>query len=592
MKRFLFFLLSVAFLSYPVKSQQKGTLKWWNPETASFPVLQGQAWPGETEHFYDRLPLRAKEKVRKPVWGLSKDAAGLALRFRSNASRIVVRYGVSGNLALPHMPATGVSGTDMYAKDSQGRWMWVRGRWDFRNRDTVVFTFSGIRPNDLYHTMGREYRLYLPLYNHVTWLEIGVSDTTLFEPLPVRPERPIVVYGTSIAQGACASRPGMAWSNLLERSLDRPVINLGFSGNGKLEKELIGLIGEIDARLYILDCLPNMTAPRFTNEQVRERIIASVTTLQSRHPQTPILLVEHDGYSDGVVQPEREKSYADINKVMEKTFAELKTMGKKNLFLLTREEIAQNINTMVDGTHSSDAGMLHYARAYEKAIRAILQEPKGILSTTIPVTQYREPANYDWEKRHQRILKENRDNPPRIVFLGNSITHYWGGVQGCHFQRGQASWDKHLAPKGVRNMGFGWDRIENVLWRVNHDELDGYDAGLVILLMGTNNLHLNNDEEILAGLSLLIRTIRLHQPKADVLVLGILPRKNMEDRTRLLNLQLARLAGDLNVGYADIGKVLLKDNGTIDPAAFIKDGLHPKAEGYERLGKQLDSFLK
>ncbi|MCD6201146.1 MAG: SGNH/GDSL hydrolase family protein [Bacteroidales bacterium] len=585
--KILLFLFSLLF-SLPAQSQ----LVWWNPEKADFSVLEGQAWPGETERFYDRLPLRAKEKVRKPVWGLSKDAAGLALRFHSNASRIVVRYGVSGNLALPHMSATGVSGVDMYAKDSQGRWMWVKGRWDFRNRDTIVYTFSGIRPNDLYHTMGREYRLYLPLYNHVKWLEIGVPDTTLFEPLPVRPEKPIVVYGTSIAQGACASRPGMAWSNLLERTLDRPVINLSFSGNGMLEKELLDLLTEIDAKLYVLDCLPNMIAPRFSNEQVRERIIASVAALQSEHPQTPILLVEHDGYSDGIIQPEREKSYADINKVMEKTFAKLKTMGKQNLFLLTREEIAQNINTMVDGTHGSDAGMLHYANAYEKTIRTILQEPKGILGTTMPVTQYREPENYDWEKRHQKILKENRDNPPRIVFLGNSIIHYWGGVQGCHFQRGSESWDKYLSSKRVKNMGFGWDRIENVLWRVNHDELDGYDARQVILLIGTNNLHLNNDKEVLAGLSLLIRDIRLHQPKADVLVLGILPRRNMEKRISLLNLQIARLAGDFNVHYADIGSVLLDDNGSINPAAFIKDGLHPNAEGYERLGKQLVPLLK
>ena len=593
MKKLLFFLLPFIFLSSSGQSKQKGTLKWWDPETASFQVVEGQAWPGETESFYDRLPLRAKEKVRKPVWNLSKDAAGLIIRFRSNASRIVVRYGVSKRIAMPHMPATGVSGVDIYAKDSEGKWMWVRGRWSFRNSgDTIVYDFSGIRPNGKYHKMGREYRMYLPLYNHVKWLEIGVSDTALFTPLPVRPEKPIVVYGTSIAQGACASRPGMAWTNLLERSLDRPVINLGFSGNGKLEKELIGLINEIDAKLYVLDCLPNMTAPRFTDRQVRDRIVTSVESLQKKHPDIPILLVEHDGYSDGAIIPAREKNYTDINKVMEKTFSELKTMGKKNIYLLTREDIGQGINSMVGGTHPSDAGMLLYAHAYEKIIRKILKEPKGNTPATLPVTQDREPENYVWEKRHQQILKQNVTDPPHIVFLGNSITHYWGGVKGCKFQRGPESWDRYLAPKGVRNMGFGWDRLENVLWRVNHDELDGYQAKQIILLLGTNNFFRDSDEEIVKGLAFLINDIRLHQPHAEILVLGILPRRKMEERVRKINLEIAHMAGNLNVQYADIGKNLLKPDGTIDPSAFTHDGLHPNASGYEKLGKNLAPLLK
>ena len=84
---------------------------------------------------------------------------------------------------------------------------------------------------------------------------------------------PIVVYGTSIAQGGCASRPGLAWTNILGRKLDRPVINLAFSGNGKLEKELIELLSEIDASLYVLDCLPNLTSPEYySTGELKKRI--------------------------------------------------------------------------------------------------------------------------------------------------------------------------------------------------------------------------------------------------------------------------------------------------------------------------------
>ncbi len=574
------------FFSLPLTAQ----LKWWNPEENPFPVVGGQAWPGETESFYDRLPVRMKEQVRKPVWNLSKDAAGLMIRFRSDAGHIVVRYGVSGSLAYPHMPATGRSGIDLYARDSQGRWMWVRGRYAFG--DTIKYDFTGIRPNDDFHQMGREYRLYLPLYNHVNWLEIGVPDTALFEPWPLRREKPIVVYGTSIAQGACAPRSGLAWSNLLERRLDRPVINLGFSGNGKLEKELLDLIGGIDAKLYILDCLPNMTAPRFTDEEVRQRIIAAVEELQAKRPGVPILLVEHDGYTDGAVRPAREKNYGDINAVMEKTFAEMKAAGKMNIWLLTKEEIGQNIDSQTDGIHPNAYGMQLYADAYEKKIRRILKTPAGETPATSPVTQDREPRNYRWEQRHQRILKENAENPPRIVMLGNSVTHFWGGVPGCKFRRGPDAWNRYMAPLGVKNMGFGWDRIENVLWRVNHDELDGYEAQQVVLLIGVNNFFRDDDEEILRGLSLLVQTVRQHQPHAEILVLGILPWKDREERIRNLNLKIARLAGDLNVRYGDIGGGLVREDGTYDPEAFTRDGLHPNATGYERMGKALAPLLK
>ena len=103
--------------------------------------------------------------------------------------------------------------------------------WGYRD----LFFFLNLNANDGYHDRGREYRLYLPLYNQVTWMEVGVAKDVYFEPLPVRKEKPIVVYGTSIAQGACASRPGMAWTSILGRKMDRPLINLGFSGFGTFD---------------------------------------------------------------------------------------------------------------------------------------------------------------------------------------------------------------------------------------------------------------------------------------------------------------------------------------------------------------------
>ena len=248
-------------------SQNASTLRWWNPAQHDFPVIEGQAWPQEVQASYDRFPERAEGKVAKNVWGLSSQSAGLMIRFRSNAEKIIIRYGTKWDreadgpqkdFGMNHMPATGVSGVDLYAIDSEGKELWCAARRNFS--DTISYRYEGLNPNDRFHKLGREYRLYLPLYNQVTWLEIGVDEATHFKPLPVRKEKPIVVYGTSIAQGACASRPGMAWTAILGRKMDRPLMNLGFSGSGRLEQPVIDLVGEIDAKIYILDCMPNLSA--------------------------------------------------------------------------------------------------------------------------------------------------------------------------------------------------------------------------------------------------------------------------------------------------------------------------------------------
>ena len=185
------------------------------------------------------------------------------------------------------MPATGVSGVDLYSINSDGKWNICYGGLSFG--DTVKTTYKNIG-KDRYHNEGFEYRLYLPLYNGVNWLRIGIQEGKKLTFIPASIEKPIVLYGTSIAQGACASRPGQAWSNILQRDIDYPVINLAFSGNGKLEPEVLNFINEIDSRLYILDCIPNLT--EISADVVTSRVLAAVKQIRAKH-STPILLVEH-----------------------------------------------------------------------------------------------------------------------------------------------------------------------------------------------------------------------------------------------------------------------------------------------------------
>jgi lysophospholipase L1-like esterase len=565
-------------------SQQSKTYKTWIPALDTLQVVEGQAWSKEVKSFYDRLPARAEKTVRNEVWELSQNSAGLSLRFRSNANEIIVKYVVSEELQFPHMPATGVSGVDLYAKNSDGKWLWCAGRFSFG--DTIVYHYKGMLSKDEYENPF-DYTLYLPLYNSVKWLEINVPDSSLFTPLPARKEKPILVYGTSIAQGGCATRPGLAWTNILGRKLDRPVINLGFSGNGRLEKELIDLITEVDAKLYVLDCLPNLSPENIG--ELKKKIVESVKELKSKRPDIPVLLTDHDGYTDEEINPASKEETRILNTVQKQEFDSLATAGTKDIYLLTKNEIGQNIETMVDGTHPNDIGMMRYANAYEKKIRAIIHEPLGDISTTLPVTQHRD-SNYDWEVRHNEVLAHNTADQPKLILIGNSITHYWGGEPVEHIARGTDSWNTFFTPQNAINLGFGWDRIENVLWRVYHGELDNITPHQIVLMIGTNNLQFNSDDEIIKGLQFLLKAIKEKQPAANILLMGILPRKGMEQRVANLNNGLSKIKLDTKIQFADAGKLFLKNDSKIDESLF-SDGLHPNEKGYQKLGEFINNHI-
>lgn len=349
-------------------AQQANDYKWWNPATSKFAVVEGCGWPKEVANPYERLPVRAEQNVRKELWNLSRNSAGLSLSFMAATSEILVRYVVADEKALPHMPATSVSGVDLYDIENKGTWLWCSGGFSFR--DTITYRYK-VASDDARYNKGRRYRLYLPLYNTVKWMEIGVPYEAKFVPLPVGEEKPIVAYGTSIVQGACASRPGTAWTTMLSRKLDMPLINLGFSGNGLMEKEVFQLMAEIDAKIYIIDCLPNLGHNIVTPEELRKKILAAVSLLRNKN-HAPILFVEHSG-TNALTSTKWVEDIEELNDLMSQVYHEILSQGHKNIFLLTKEEIKQDGDCFVDGTHPSDLGMKRYAEACAAKMRRVLK---------------------------------------------------------------------------------------------------------------------------------------------------------------------------------------------------------------------------
>lgn len=420
---FLKVILAVFFLmlSGNIVSQEE-RIEWNNPAETPFPVIEGKGWSGDEIGLYSRLPKQAKATVRPSVWRLAQNSAGLSVRFKTNSEKVVVRYKVSGGLSMFHMPTTGVSGLDLYALEDGDSWGWQNGKYDFA--DTIKCDFSPLSYSSKDKKDGHEYRLYLPLYNSLQFIEIGVSKDSNFKFLPAREEDPIVIYGTSIVQGACASRPGLAWTNILSRKLNQSVVNFGFSGNGEFEEEVIQHISEIDASLYVLDCLPNMTPfSEFPPEETYDRIVNSVEFLKRHKPEIPVLLVEHSGYSDGAMEVDRKVTYKKLNSLLEQAYDDLINKGVTQLFYLSREELNLDVQSYVDGTHPNDLGMMQYADAYEARIRKV-RNTKCDYEIKVMSYNIHYSLGADGEYDLERIAEVMKKEDPDIVGLqeiGDSV---------------------------------------------------------------------------------------------------------------------------------------------------------------------------
>jgi hypothetical protein len=350
-----------AFLIHAAAESAPADVAWHDVTTWG---VEGRLWEDEERlAWFDRFPAAAEQTVPENVWKLSRDSAGMAVRFETDAPRIFIRMRLTDPvLAMPHMPATGVSGLDLYARDPASRWRWVAASKP-EKQEFEGELVAGLAPGR------REYLAYLPLYHGVASLAIGVPADADFKGLAPR-GKPIVFYGTSITHGACASRPGMAHVAILGRRLDRPVANLGFSGNGKMDESVGDLLGRVDAACYVIDCLPNMDA-----KLVAERCVPLVKRLRAARPDTPIVLVEDRRFTNDWILPAKRAFHDANHAALRAACAALERDGVRGLFYLPGDDLlGADAEGAVDASHPNDLGFMRQADAFEPVLRQALQQ--------------------------------------------------------------------------------------------------------------------------------------------------------------------------------------------------------------------------
>ena len=326
-------------------------------------TIEGRAGSGQA-HSYDRLPEFARSETRKEVWTLSEHSAGINIRFSTDSDTLHVRWVLRSVCKMPHMTDCAMNGIDLYAYDDENsiwRWAGIKLSWDGKN--------TGIMLQGITKKM-RDYMLYLPLYTSVDSVFIGVnSDAQIQRLVRTSNFKPIVHYGTSIVQGASASRAGICSTAQIGQAFDTEVINLGFSGNGRMEEIIGKVMTEIDAVCYIIDCNANMTP-----EMIAERTVPFVKQLRTARKETPIILVERTFAANSWLKTETREKINSGNAELRKAYEQLLIEGFENIYYVEEKNLtADSSEHTIDGDHYTDMGFTIYSNYMIEFLRSNLQ---------------------------------------------------------------------------------------------------------------------------------------------------------------------------------------------------------------------------
>lgn len=329
----------------------------------------------DTERDYTRLPASLRDSVSPELWDRGECSAGIGIRFATNSSRIGIRYALLWNTHMIHMADTGLKGTDLYILQGDSIWMHVNtNRPYLADKENKIVESTYV--SNLDTTVMSQYMVYLPLYDGVNKIEVKVDSNAVIDagnPEIIDAGTKIVAYGTSILQGGCASRTGMASTNIIGRRLNCEVVNLGFSGQGKMDYCMARAMAAIeDADLFLLDPIPNCT------EAMCDSLTYDfVNIIRKARPDVPIVMLEGPIYPYARYDSYFGNYLPRKNEAFRRNYERLIAENPENLYYVTSENLdGIEDDGTVDGIHLTDLGFLHYADKLTPILEQILRQKK------------------------------------------------------------------------------------------------------------------------------------------------------------------------------------------------------------------------
>jgi lysophospholipase L1-like esterase len=432
----------------------------------------------------------------------------------------------------------------------------------------------------------------------------------LVEAAKSHPDTQLLLIGDSITNNYDKASPPdedfqPIWKQFYE---PRRALNLGFSGDttaNVLWRLQHGEVEGLHPKVSVVLIGTNNTAYfGQTAKQTEVGIDAVVADLEARLPSTHILLlgILPSGLAADVVEKDRA-----VNRYLAACYGENPRVTYLDIGSIFYAKGALNEALFYDPRlpahgkplHPDTVGQRRMAEAIEPTLarlmgdtpRVPLDSMTDINTALIPVDRL-EPDIYDWYARHHAELEARKQLQPRVVLIGDSITHFWDGPPDAQRVSGPMAWQRVFGEMPALNMGFGYDRTQNVLWRLREGEFAGLHPQWVVINIGTNNLastanaRANTPTEVADGVSAICEEVRMESPESHVIVMAIFPRgvratgrfrKPILETNRLL---AKRFANDASVTYLDIGAKFLGSDGSL-PAALMPDGVHPSDAGYQ-----------
>lgn len=432
----------------------------------------------------------------------------------------------------------------------------------------------------------------------------------VLEAVKTHPDTQLLLLGDSITNNYDKANPPdenfqPIWKQFYE---PRKALNLGFSGDTTahvLWRLDHGEVEGLHPKAVVLLIGTNNTSPHRdqTAEQVESGIDAVVADLEERLPEAKILIV---GILPSQLSDDKSQRDRAINQYVAICYGENPRVTYIDISSIFYKDGALNTALFYDprlpqhgeALHPDSTGQRMMAEAIEPTLAKLMgDEPRVALTAMtdintalIPVGRI-EQDSYDFYARHHAELELQKTAKPRVVLIGDSITHYWGGSPISSEVNGATAWQKAFGSMTAMNLGFGWDRTQNVLWRLRQGEFEGMHPQWVVLMIGTNNLtgtenaRANTPEEIVEGIAAILREVRARSPESRIILMAILPRgpkatDPLREPIRNTNRLLAqRFAADPSLTFLDIGKSFLAPDGSL-PEAMMPDGTHPTDAGY------------